>query len=133
MDRRVLIRMLQRKQELRDSDDVQRDYDAHAVPPNAFEDQLQIQVLREFGFAHAEIEGGALGLYRLTNCRFPDDAELRATVVYLCADESSPGILTRCDAAPDATLPAADGSACSLLSLQPADGQMLVVSAGSGS
>jgi len=133
MDRAALLPMLTREQELRDSDEVQREYDAHELPPETIEERLQLRVLSEHGFAAHELPA-ALQLYQLTNWRFPHDAELRSCVVYLRADVSSPGDLAVGDEAPDAALhDAASGAPTSLHRLTPSDGRMLVVAAGSAS
>mmetsp|Transcript_1247 Transcript_1247/g.4636 ORF Transcript_1247/g.4636 Transcript_1247/m.4636 type:complete len:125 (-) Transcript_1247:1233-1607(-) len=124
--------MLAREEQLRLSPATQAEYDAHALPPHDIEDRIQRQVLAEHGF-----EGSSdanLLLYRLTNTRFPSDAALRQLVVYLREDHMRAGDLRVGDAAPDATLAeVAAAREVSLLSLEPKDGRVLVVAAGSGS
>lgn len=131
LNRDVLLQMLRREEELRFSDETQQLYDKYPddVPPFSIEENIQRQVLQEFGFEPNDIW---LRLYQYTNGRFPTDVELRNTAVYMRCDRSRPTDAKIGDPLRPATLRSLDGSVCQLSDfIKP--GRPLVVIAGSQS
>ena len=86
--RELLLKMLRREQQLRDSKDIQAQYDAFHVSgvcsPDSIEMDLQRKVLCEFGFSNAD---HSLALFwqvpSVWKERLMRDKELRDSVVYL--------------------------------------------------
>jgi len=92
MNRDILIRMLKRENEIRLSNPVQDMYDEERIlkiiPSTSIEDAIQKLVLEEFGFEHS-----ALDYYRCTRGRFPNDPEIRDSILYIKYDKSRRGDL----------------------------------------
>jgi len=131
LDRDLLLRMLRREEELRFSDETQRLYDLYPdeVPPFSIEENIQRQVLQEFGFEPNDLW---LRLYQHTNGRFPHDSEIRSAAVYMRCDRSRSADVTIGASVSHATLRRLDGSICQLSDFIQQD-RPLVIIAGSQS
>lgn len=103
--REQLLRMLRREQQLRMSDDTQRLYDfyheRHLPAPESIEKDIQRQVLREEGFRDSD---SGLRAWWKINQAFPDDEEVRDTVVYMKHNVMEELRLCEGDPAPSAPL-----------------------------
>jgi len=103
MNRELLIQMLKRENEIRLSNPVQEMYDEERIlkiiPSTSIEEAIQKLVLEEFGFEH-----DLLDYYRCTRARFPNDPEIRDSVLYIKHDKSRRGDLRVGHNTPNPTL-----------------------------
>lgn len=129
--REIVKEMLERENELRLSDDVQRKM-AEAEESGMSDwmrvaEQVQKQVAQEFGMS----EEKGLEALRTAAWRFSGDKELLSIPVYIKYNRNRRGDLKEGDKAPDVTLQTLEGASVSLLSMTPANHKPLIVFAGS--
>eukprot|EP01120_Amphizonella_sp_Union-15-10_P006427 TRINITY_DN2056_c0_g3_i2.p1 TRINITY_DN2056_c0_g3~~TRINITY_DN2056_c0_g3_i2.p1 ORF type:complete len:145 (+),score=21.87 TRINITY_DN2056_c0_g3_i2:120-554(+) len=118
MSRDLVLQMLKRENQLRLSDEIQEQYDqqrkARIVPSCSIEEGIQRQVLSEFGFDPED--NLSIDVYRYSRARFPDDPEIKESILYIKYDRSRNTTLRIGDDSPNPLLVTLEGEKLPLFS-----------------